>query len=88
MIDINPPMYIDASGRSPLDIAASIGNTLVVMMLLDKGFRIDECDIEGNTPLLLAVKNKCTAVTQHLIHAGCDVRKTLPNDQNLLQQLG
>lgn len=57
----------DASGRTPLQIAAGMGQTEVVEALLKLFANIDNTDNDGNTPIMAAVKGKHMGVVMKLL---------------------
>ena len=61
---------ITYAGKTPLQIAASKGNTSMVKLLLQKGARIEDIDEENNTPLDLAAQNGHTGTVELLLRKG------------------
>lgn len=53
--------------------AAFNGNTDVIKSLLTKGVPVSVTDVDGNTPLHLAVRHGCVDTIQTLIHSKADV---------------
>ncbi|NIM10787.1 MAG: hypothetical protein GTO45_02270 [Candidatus Aminicenantes bacterium] len=47
----------DEDGRTPLHLAALIGNKEIAWLLINKGINIDARDIDGFTPMQLAAQN-------------------------------
>jgi len=70
--DLNVPDYAE---NTPLQIAALVGNTEVVQLLLDVGCDIDCRNIEKDTPLIDAVENGHLEVVALLLRAGLDPRQ-------------
>ncbi|ERF68520.1 hypothetical protein EPUS_05659 [Endocarpon pusillum Z07020] len=69
----------DELGRTPLAVAARVGNTILVQPLLDKGADLESRDNLGQTPLVLAVRNCRVAIVHLLLDRGADPR-ALPSD--------
>ena len=65
----------DASGNSPLHIAAAIGSLPITKLLLSGGADINATNAELNTPLLAAVQNGRDDVSIFLIKNGADLKK-------------
>lgn len=59
---------------TPLQVAAGIGQTEVVLVLLERGASINQPDIHGNTALMLAATNGHLAVVSTLLSHGADVK--------------
>jgi ankyrin repeat protein len=68
--DLNPP---DDAGRTPLHLAATHCHTDVVLLLLNKGAKINVKAEGGATPLHLAAQEGCTDVVNLLLAKGAKV---------------
>ncbi|MEM1283134.1 MAG: ankyrin repeat domain-containing protein [Chlamydiota bacterium] len=60
-------------GESPLMTASKMGNSNTVMLLIKKGAKIDQRDINGRTPLHYASQSDSLEVAKVLINAGTEV---------------
>jgi ankyrin repeat protein len=65
----------DASGNSPLHLAAALGSLPITELLLSKGADINSTNTELNTPLHAAVQNGRDEVAHLLIKKGADLEK-------------
>jgi len=65
----------DASGNSPLHIAAAIGSLPITKLLLSRGADINATNTELNTPLHAAIQNGRDEVSVLLIKNGADLSK-------------
>jgi ankyrin repeat protein len=65
----------DASGNSPLHMAAAIGSLPITELLLSEGADINATNTELNTPLHAAVQNGRDEVSKFLIKNGADLNK-------------
>jgi ankyrin repeat protein len=63
---------VNQPGWSALHYAAIKGHAKVVTLLLSKGAMVNEHSLDGDTPLILAVKSGDAATVQALISAGAD----------------
>lgn len=63
----SPPKVQDRRGATPLLIACKAGNTDGALVLIDKGADILISDINGDTPLHLAVRHSRTMIVTALI---------------------
>jgi len=68
--DLNLP---DDAGRTPLHLAATHCRTDVVLLLLNKGARVDAKAVGGATPLHLAAQGGCADVVNLLLAKGAKV---------------
>jgi|SRR5665213_548383 len=68
--DLNLP---DDAGRTPLHLAAAHCRTDVVLLLLNKGAKIDPKATGGTTPLHLAAQGGCVDVVNLLLAKGAKV---------------
>ena len=59
----------DGSGRTALCVAAAGGDFPIVKLLLEGGAMVDECSLDGNSPLLHATFNGHEAVVEFLCAA-------------------
>src|SRR5579871_6233565 len=66
----------NASGVTPLSIAAEKGHTEVVLALRAAGAQVDRPNNSGETPLALAVKKGHTEVVLALLAAGAQVDRS------------
>jgi len=53
--------------------AATIGDLPNIKELINSGFSMNKPDVNGNSPLIIAIKNKHLEVAKYLIEAGCDI---------------
>lgn len=60
----------------PLHIAAQVGDLAMIELLISYGARVDCCAIDGETPLLTAIKNNNPATAKGLIRRGADVSQS------------
>lgn len=65
----------DASGNSPLHIAAALGSLPITELLLSEGADINATNTELNTPLHAAIQNGRDEVSIFLIKNGADLNK-------------
>ncbi|KAK3116634.1 hypothetical protein LTR53_002809 [Teratosphaeriaceae sp. CCFEE 6253] len=65
--------YTDASGRTPLHLAASAGHEEVIDVLLAEKASVNWSDIEGWQPLACACHKGALLVSEKLLLAGADV---------------
>jgi len=68
--DLNLP---DDAGLTPLHLAASSCHTNVVVLLLDKGAKIDSTEKSGATPLHFAAQEGCLDAVKLLLDRGANV---------------
>jgi ankyrin repeat protein len=68
--DLNLP---DDAGLTPLHLAATSCHTNVVVLLLDKGAKIDPTEKDGATPLHFAAQEGCVDAVQLLLDRGANV---------------
>ncbi len=73
--DLNLP---DDAERTPLHLAATHCHTNVVVLLLDKGAKIDPRAEGGATPLHLAAQEGCVDVVNLLLAKGAKVNQSPP----------
>ena len=59
-------------GRSAVSVAVQTGRKEVLLCLITEGASVNIADLNGNTPLLLAVKAGDLPLVQILLHAGAD----------------
>ena len=62
----------DSNGRTPLHLAAEIGNIMAIDMLLRFGGEINQCDENLQTPAYIVAKN-CRSALINLIEHGADI---------------
>jgi uncharacterized protein len=62
----------DGHGVTPLVLAANIGFSEGVELLISRGARLDESNSAGETPLISAVHRKDIAMMRMLLKAGAD----------------
>ncbi|HXY99485.1 MAG TPA: ankyrin repeat domain-containing protein [Stellaceae bacterium] len=67
------PNFLDPSGRSPLDYAASFGNTAMIKLLLNAGARVDYRDKDGATALHWAAEAGQAEAIAALVQANAPV---------------
>ncbi|KAH7041469.1 uncharacterized protein B0I36DRAFT_371660 [Microdochium trichocladiopsis] len=66
-------LFLDAfraSGRTPLSLAAEIGNLLIAHLLIESGATLDLADHNGRTPLSFAVARGVSSIARLLIESG------------------
>lgn len=63
---------VNQPGWSALHYAAIKGHAKIVSLLLSKGAMVNEHSLDGDTPLILAVKSGDAATVQALVSAGAD----------------
>lgn len=63
---------VNQPGWSALHYAAIKGHAKIVSLLLSKGAMVNELSLDGDTPLILAVKSGDAATVQALVSAGAD----------------
>ncbi len=63
---------VNQPGWSALHYAAIKGHTKIVSLLISKGASVNEHSLDGDTPLILAVRSGDTDTVQALIKAGAD----------------
>ncbi|MCM0036063.1 MAG: ankyrin repeat domain-containing protein [Burkholderiaceae bacterium] len=63
---------VNQPGWSALHYAAIKGHAKIVTLLLSKGAMVNEHSLDGDTPLILAVKSGDAATVQALVSAGAD----------------
>lgn len=68
--DLNLP---DDAGLTPLHLAASYCRTNIVVLLLDKGAKLDPTEKNGATPLHFAAQEGCTDAVKLLLDRGANV---------------
>lgn len=79
----------DHAGWSPLHVAAGIKEkTVILSMLIQRGARIDEQTLTGETPLDLAIKKGCGAVISELLKSGARSVYKNPDYPTLLISAG
>ena len=71
---------INQSGWTALHYAASVGDTQIMLMLLDKAADIDAKSPNKTTPLMMAVRSGSSSAVQLLLDKGAD--------RNLINELG
>jgi ankyrin repeat protein len=71
---------VNQSGWTALHYAASVGDTQIMLMLLEKAAHIDAKSPNKTTPLMMAVRSGSTSAVQLLIDKGADC--------NLINELG
>ena len=74
----------DPLGRTPLWLAASIGEVSIVNLLLDHGAAVDTCDLSHWTPLMAAATKEHDAVVGILLEAGADPNARLELNDSVL----
>jgi ankyrin repeat protein len=65
---------------SPIHEAAVAGDVELVEMLIENGADVDDRDVHGYTPLLLAIQAGNTDIAKVLIAGGADVNARAVND--------
>jgi ankyrin repeat protein/glyoxylase-like metal-dependent hydrolase (beta-lactamase superfamily II) len=65
----------DASGNTPLHIAAARGSSPITELLISEGADIDATNTELNTPLHAAIQNGRDDISKLLIENGADLNK-------------
>jgi len=65
---------------SPIHEAAVAGDVELVEMLIENGADVDDRDVHGYTPLLLAIQAGHTDIAKVLIAGGADVNARAVND--------
>lgn len=65
---------------SPIHEAAVAGDVELVEMLIENGADVDDRDVHGYTPLLLAIQSGHTDIAKVLIAGGADVNARAVND--------
>jgi len=63
---------VNQPGWSALHYAAIKGHSKIVALLISKGASVNEHSLDGDTPLILAVRSGNTDTVQALIKAGAD----------------
>ena len=67
--DLNLP---DDAGLTPLHLASASCHTNVVMLLLDRGAKVDAMEKDGATPLHFAAQEGCTDAVKLLLDRGAN----------------
>ena len=73
--DANPNIA-DRRGVTPLMRASQLGFYEGIQHLVTKGARVDDANSTGETPLILAVHRRDTAMIRVLLRAGADPERT------------
>lgn len=61
----------DIQGRTPIYLAASVGGTETVQLLMDRGADITLKDVELRSPLHVAIGNSATMEVLIKVHDSC-----------------
>jgi ankyrin repeat protein len=69
------PNIRDGQGNTPLQLAASIGWSEGISLLLDRGATVDQANNGGETPLIRAVQNRDMTTVRLLLAAGANPNK-------------
>ncbi|OXU31849.1 hypothetical protein TSAR_016758 [Trichomalopsis sarcophagae] len=74
---------------TPMNVAAALGHTNVVQLLLNCGVDVEEENFTGShdvlkTPLYFAVKNKRYEVAKMLLDAGCKINRSVLHNTTVL----
>jgi 60kDa lysophospholipase len=76
----------DQEGRTLLHIACRTGSLPLVEFLLQQRVMINPVDIQGNTPLMLAIQRDFIKIAEKLIENGADIRSKPEVIANLLSE--
>jgi ankyrin repeat protein len=71
---------VETTIASPIHEAAVAGDVELVEMLIENGADVDDRDVHGYTPLLLAIQAGHTDIAKVLIAGGADVNARAVND--------
>jgi len=63
--------WCNSAGKTPLHIAAQLGNIPITNFLLDYSADVDICDMQGNSPLHYASAYGHLEIIKTLLEAGC-----------------
>lgn len=74
----NPAVTEPDTGRTPLHVAAMLGDTSMIKALLQAKANVDTVDRRGETPLCYALREGRTDAISALRHAGATIGKARP----------
>ena len=83
MEGVNPDRCRDRSGTSALGVAAYLGRTQAMMLLLEYGADVDAENLDGASPLSMAVFGKSPAAVALLLACGADAEAAWSDAQSL-----
>jgi ankyrin repeat protein len=73
-------ILVEPTLASPIHEAAVAGDVELVEMLIEKGADVDDRDVHGYTPLILAIQAGNTDIAKVLINNGADVNASAASD--------
>ncbi len=73
LLTCHAPAQRDASGRSPVLLAAALDNIEALELLLAHGFSANSTSVQNQTPLHAACTKGSVRCVQALLEAGADV---------------
>ncbi|KAL3474281.1 ankyrin repeat-containing domain protein [Aspergillus californicus] len=77
-------MDVPFEGRTPLMVAAQLGNRPVLQALLDRGVNLDTANTFGFTALMVAIHHRQNQMAQLLIYAGANLHHVSPAGESAL----
>ena len=80
---VNPDRCRDRSGTSALGVAAYLGRTQAMMLLLEYGADVDAENLDGASPLSMAVFGKSPAAVALMLACGADAEAAWSDAQSL-----
>ena len=80
---VNPDRCRDRSGTSALGVAAYLGRTQAMMLLLEYGADVDAENLDGASPLSMAVFGKSPAAVALLLACEADAEAAWSDAQSL-----